>query len=755
MDSSLDEITNEIVSPLLRRVESGGAGFVIVLYPGSTPEDLMARIGDKFHEFGIETASLALEDIAPNPVSGLAERQADGFNGVFSIHVTLESLRIGNEKAAQCINALNLHRDGFRDRGLCAVFWMPSLESSTFFERAANFMDYRARIVELPPEYNPDPEDSDTASINNLPFAALGNDFKGREGEMESLGKALHEGDTAAVTQPIGIQGLGGIGKTRLVVEYAWRHLEDHSHVLFVRADSDSSLRANLARLTHHDLLNIAQAEEQGEEERCQAVIHWLKSNAGWLLILDNADTEEAVKAVNDLLPRIADEGATIITSRYRRWGKSMSRLDLGVFNREEAVQFLLDHTKGFRPESPDDEKDAQRLADLFDRLPLAMEQAAAYVRVHGISLGSYLDTWERAKLEWHDPRMTDYPRSVAGAFEMSTANLEELPAHILGICAWLAPDPIPVSLLLNTSLWKSESNSDLEKEIRAAIEKLFTLSLLERSDGDTFAMHRVIQEAERNRVRAPQRKERVMEAVALLNDAVPWGTDDVRTWPVVEPLRPHADMLLSFAIEQQLETAEASALMSKMGSYYKAKALFKEAEPLMRRAPAIDETSFGSEHPDVASDIGNLAQLLQHTNQMTEAEPLMRCALAIDEACFGAEHPDVARDLGTLAQLLQHTNQMTEAEPLMRRALAISEKSLGEEHPQVAISLNNLASLLQDTGRAQEALPLLERAVDICEQSLVPDHPWTLAMKKNLVQMKQVKAMCRVKCRQVHAVEP
>ena len=104
-----------------------------------------------------------------------------------------------------------------------------------------------------------------------------------------------------------------------------------------------------------------------------------------------------------------------------------------------------------------------------------------------------------------------------------------------------------------------------------------------------------------------------------------------------------------------------------------------------MRRALAIDEKSYGPEHPNVATDLNNLALLLQATNRLEEAEPLMRRALAIDEKSYGPEHPNVATDLNNLAQLLQATNRLAEAEPLMRRALAIDEKSYGPEHPNVA----------------------------------------------------------------------
>ncbi|MDA1143296.1 MAG: tetratricopeptide repeat protein, partial [Planctomycetota bacterium] len=128
------------------------------------------------------------------------------------------------------------------------------------------------------------------------------------------------------------------------------------------------------------------------------------------------------------------------------------------------------------------------------------------------------------------------------------------------------------------------------------------------------------------------------------------------------------------------------------------------EAEPLMRRALAIDTQSYGAEHPDVAIDLNNLALLLHATNRLAEAELLMRRALAIDEQSFGAEHPTVAIRLNNLAMLLEATNRLAEAEPLMRRALAIDEQSFGAQHPNVARDLNNLAQLLKATNRLAEA---------------------------------------------------
>ena len=96
-----------------------------------------------------------------------------------------------------------------------------------------------------------------------------------------------------------------------------------------------------------------------------------------------------------------------------------------------------------------------------------------------------------------------------------------------------------------------------------------------------------------------------------------------------------------------------------------------------------------GPDHPHVAIRLNNLAALLQATNRLEEAEPLLRRALAIDEARFGPDHPTVAIRLNNVASLLQATNRLAEAEPLMRRALVIGEASFGPDHPTVAIYLN------------------------------------------------------------------
>ena len=134
-----------------------------------------------------------------------------------------------------------------------------------------------------------------------------------------------------------------------------------------------------------------------------------------------------------------------------------------------------------------------------------------------------------------------------------------------------------------------------------------------------------------------------------------------------------------------------------------------------MRRALAIDEASYGAEHPKVAIRLNNLAPLLQATNRLGEAEPLLRRALAIDEASYGAEHPDVARDLNNLAALLQATNRLGEAEPLMRRMVVILlkfQRATGHPHPHRETVLANHAHLLRAMGRDEASIVAEQQAM-------------------------------------------
>ncbi|HEX6903125.1 MAG TPA: tetratricopeptide repeat protein [Thermoanaerobaculia bacterium] len=612
--------------------------------------------------------------------------------------------------------------------------------------------------------------------LHNLPFSTLGDLLKGRDEEIARLQASLQSsGNPTAITQAQTIHGLGGIGKTRLAVEYAWRSGDRYDLALFVVADSPEALRLGLASLARPGLLALPEYEASAEAKALEAVLRWLQDHDRWLLILDNVDSKEAVQEVAKILPLLS-RGHVLITSRVREWPPGIKRQPLETLTPDEAQRFLIDRTQEDRSPTDDDPAQALALAEELGGLPLALEQAGAYIAHHQMTLAGYLESWraERDKvLVWHDATIMQYPASVAATWQKTFERLSPTAAAILRLAAFLAPEPIAQEMFEKgeefvreaVKMFCKETRRKAGKEsIKDGIAELATYSMINRK-GDMFTVHRMVQQVMRTRIPAERRKEWVERSLRVVNRFAPFEASDVRTWPVWDRLRPHAVEVVQLA--DILEIAHPTVrLMSQLAVLLHAKSLYTEAEslvrraldidesavnlnnlaqvlaatnrlaeaePLMRRALDIDEQAFGNQHPNVARDLNNLATLLQDTNRLAEAEPLMRRALDINEQAFGNQHPNVAIDVNNLATLLQDTNRLAEAEPLMRRALDIDEQAFGNQHPNVARDLNNLALLLKATNRLAEAEPLMKRAVEIWEASLGDDHPTTQLGQRNL----------------------
>ncbi len=587
-------------------------------------------------------------------------------------------------------------------------------------------------------------------ALHNLPFPSLDVDFKGREAALEALAQSLEGGGAAALVQAKALHGLGGVGKTRLAVEYARRFGQRYRAAFFVPAESPEALQAGLARVGQ-ELLTELQLAGKPEEEAKQAVLAWLRKNRRWLLILDNVDTEPAQVAVRELLA--LDQGHVLVTSRLSGWPKGVEKLEVAVLEPAAAVALLLASTEGRRQAAEDDETQAGKLAELLGYLPLALELAGAYIATQKISFAAYLTAWEKDRarvLAWYEASETAYPFSVAITWSRTVQQLHRPARALLRLLAHLAPEPLAVAMVDSGEELLAECAQRLEEEEshpagsapeppaspREALAELARYSLVSWP-GDTASVHRLVQEVVRSQIPADHQPAWVERAVRLVLDFSPSEPEDVRTWLVWDPLRPHAERVIQLA-ELAGVMQPTAALMNRVGILLHSKALHLQAEPLMRRALGIDEASYGPEHPEVATDLNNLALLLKATNRLVEAEPLMRRALGIDEVSYGPEHPEVARDLNNLALLLQATNRLVEAEPLMRRSLGIDEASYGPEHPKVATRLNNLAQLLQDTNRLGEAEPLMRRALGIDESSYGPEHPDVARDLNNLAQLLQ-----------------
>ena len=580
--------------------------------------------------------------------------------------------------------------------------------------------------------------------------------------------------------------GLGGVGKTQIAVEYAYRHQGEYIAVFWSFAGTEQSLRSGYAAIAA--LLDLLEKNSQEQAKVTDAVKNWLEQNPGWLLVLDNADDPTMVKP---FLPQ-QGKGHVLLTSRahtFQTLGILAPR-EVNVLSPAEARAFLL-YRAGKDPTARSPEADA--LAKELGYLPLALEQAAAYMVENSVGFANYLDAFKKqrqALLNKQGPvfgneEREQQKRTVATTWAVNFADVKKISpesADVLRLSAFLAPDAIPLELLENGA---SELPKKLTKKLAERADNplvldellnpLLRFSLIRRDEEkSTYSIHPLVQEVVRDGLSKENQRAWAEQTVRTVKAALP--DPEFENWPAYDRLLSHVlacasliefwnmefvvagrlldragyylDDRAEYAVAEQLyrralaifekvsglEDPETATSLNNLAELYRNQGLNKDAEPLYRRALGTYEKVLGLEHPFTATILNNLALLLHARRKLAEAEPLLQRALAIHEKAQGPGHPDAARSMHNLASLFKDQGKYHEAEALYRRALAIKDKELGQEHPSTAASLSNLALLLNVQEKPAEAEPLFRRALTICENSLGAEHPNTVVARNNMI---------------------
>jgi len=550
--------------------------------------------------------------------------------------------------------------------------------------------------------------------------------FTGREEHLASLKTALNSGKPAALTQAI--HGLGGVGKTQLALEYAYRNVAEYDIVWWVRSEEPTTLAAGYASLAK--ALDLPEKESADQEVIIQAVKHRLEQIPKWLLVFDNAKDPAYVM---NYIPH-GQMGHVLITSRYANWRGTATPLDVEVLKRPESVDLLLKRT-GYT-----DREAADALAEALGDLPLALEQTGAYMEATRRSFSDYLKMFTERKNELWDRAgpPPDYPDTVATTWNIAFDEVMQLSsagADLLNLCAFLAPDDIPVELLNSGAQHLPESLTAVASDPLAfddAVDPLRRYSLVEITE-ETISVHRLVQAVTRDRLDDEKRKKWAEAAVRIVNKAFPFKSDDVGTWPVCSHLLPHALAAADHAETLDVASDSTGRLLNQTGLYLKGRAQFAEAKEMHERALAIGEATYGPDHPQVAIYVNNLGLVLQALGDLEGAKKMYERALAIDEATYGPDHPQVAIYVNNLGLVLQALGDLEGAKKMYERALAIGEATYGPDHPTVAIYVNNLGGVLQDIGDMEGAKKMYERALAIDEATYGPDHPQVAIYVNNL----------------------
>lgn len=458
--------------------------------------------------------------------------------------------------------------------------------------------------------------------------------FTGREEVLQLLRALLVPGSAAALTQSI--SGLGGVGKTHTAVEYAYRYGAYYEAVLWLQADSWEILSSECATLACE--LGVADLDEHDTMRAVDTVKHWLRTHRYWLLILDNV---EDLHLLSQFIPT-NHQGSVLITTRVQNPEPLAQTQVLPEMSEQEGILFLLRRTKrvapnaGLEQASVDHYHEARQIGKLLDGLPLALDQAGAYILETGCSFTAYGKKYEQYRAELlarRGNRFIGHKASVMTTFSLAfdrVISLNPMVADILHVCALLYNEAIPEELfeIGAPSLGPRWAQGPGEWDL--AVGMLQDYSLLQRHRNKTLSIHRVVQAVLRESLSKQEEhtwQERIVQILAM-PEVFPYP--EFKTWDQCKRVLPHALECLHWQNSKTYESDNMTYIALFTAHYLLEHAQHKEAEPLLLQ---LRETT--EQHSDFALlDIvfSMLANLYHFQGQYTEAETWYKLALGASQ---------------------------------------------------------------------------------------------------------------------------
>jgi tetratricopeptide (TPR) repeat protein len=523
-------------------------------------------------------------------------------------------------------------------------------------------------------------------------------------------------------------------------------------------------IEAGFASLAHR--LRGGESAGLTTEQAAEWVVGWLQTHPGWLLVFDNAERPEHVHRWSG---QLRSAGQYLVTSRYRR-GWICTPIALPMLD-EDASLALLTHLVGRRDEADE----ARALAADLGHLPLALEQAGAFIGQTGITIAEYRTMWHKYPSHVTDaaPGGSDPERTVARIWRITLDALEKQDPRaesVLRIAAWYAPTGIPRRLFTGLS----RDPIDLAQLLGLLADyNMITL------EPEAFGVHRLVQMVARTpsaddprneaeRISAARRR-----AAALLDNERPEGsTLNVESWPACRALLPHVEALVDAGDSAENPVYIASLLdwagrfLSEQGPLGRSIHYFERSLALATRVHGEDHlrttytrinlaTAFardpehaiplheraledavrvlGEDHPYTLISRQNLASAYAAADDAARATPLLEQALKDAVRVWGEDHRNTLVARGMLAMAYDAAGDMTRAIPLLERSLRDQVRVLGEDHPYTLVTQTNLASAYDKNGDRIRAIPMMEQALTDCVRVLGAYHDDTLAARSNL----------------------
>jgi tetratricopeptide (TPR) repeat protein len=573
--------------------------------------------------------------------------------------------------------------------------------------------------------------------IWNVPYNRNPN-FTGREGALTGLREAL--AGKNPLTRAQAVHGLGGMGKTQLALEYAYRHRNHYAIIWWVRAEEPTTLINDFLRLG--PWLSGGTVEQSPPEILCDAIRRALDRRSDWLLLLDNAPGPQAV---SHILPQ-GRSGNLLITSRNPNWRGIAQPVHLGSWERPEAIEFLMKRT------GLNDENDsANQLADALGDLPLALEQAGACIEQAHITVGDYLNRYQthRQELLRIVPPISDYPDTVATTWDISFDKVRSaLPAagDLLNLCAFLGGDAVSRELLTQNSHaipYPLASAVVNPVALDGTIASLLAYSLVEANQ-QAISLHRLVAAVTRDRLPEAERRRWAEIALRLVKEAFSYESLKLETWPKCSELMPHVMAAAANAQTAGVIPDVAASLLNEAGRYLLRAGHFMESKECLDRALTLSRKAYGDKHPAVSAVVNDLGRVHKRLGNIMEARQYYEWALGIDEPIYGHDHPHVATLVNNYGMCLMASGDPLNAQKHFEWALSVYSAKLGDHHPKTASTMSNLGYARMKLGEMDSAVQCFQNALATAESTVGMAHPTVASILHNLGMALRAKRDCR-----------
>ncbi len=444
--------------------------------------------------------------------------------------------------------------------------------------------------------------------------------FTGREEALATLHQYLAAEKTVVLTQSYAVYGLGGVGKTQLALEYAYRYALEYSAVFWISSETLEQITSSFGAIA--ETLQLPERQSPDQHQMIATVQRWLNTHRGWLLIWDNVEDME-------LLPRFLAAtplGAHLITTRTSVQGTRQRALELFALSSEHALLFLLRRAKllgtfaaprqlsHWAQRHPVAHAAARELIQELAGLPLALDQAGAYIEETGCGLAGYLDRYQKQRgflLARRGFPDAGHPESVMTTFALASQRLERAyPAamDLLRVCSYLSAEAIPEELFQKPlpelgAVLKDVLGKPIEFDL--AIAALLRLSLVQRqAETHTLSLHRLVQAVQQEVLDKESQQWWAEVAVRLVAAAFP-DAKEFANWEWCQRLLPHALECARHIRRWGFSFPETARLLNEVGTYLFQRAQFDAALPLLEQGLAIREQLL--DPLEVAESVNNL----------------------------------------------------------------------------------------------------------------------------------------------------